>query len=107
MNQARRNLVIVVTCVVVLLAAAAIAFGTHIIGKSPARTVEVDGGTFETGASAGRAWASYNHPDKPHRAIVKGKGEAVRSECVAPGKIARVTTEQSSFGRSQFAFEFC
>lgn len=75
-------------------------------GDQPSKTEAYEGGEWITGASAGRAWSQYSHPDEWHRAGVKGAEEAW-SECVAPGEIANAQAPQPKLGKSEFFAEFC
>ncbi|AWB83466.1 lactococcin 972 family bacteriocin [Corynebacterium liangguodongii] len=100
---------IVLTSASVLLAAVLVVFAllfAHLIGNTPASTVDHDGGAWDTGANGGRAWSSYEHPTQWHFAEVQGHGTS-RSECVAPGQVARMTVAQSWIGRNHFDAGVC
>ncbi len=81
-------------------------FATGILGSTPSETKAHDGGEWTYGASAGRAFSQYMHPDEWHRAGVKSRAQEW-SDCVAPGEVARVTAAQSLIGRNKFYAEKC
>lgn len=85
--QSKKFIAIVVAAIMVIAAIFLLFFagneqGTHTVTPS-------EGGTWDYGSSAGRAWSNFHH-DKPHRAWVQGH-TFVDSGCIAGGDWARAT----------------
>lgn len=80
--------------------------GLGVIGSIPTQTKAYEGGEWTYGASGGRTYSRYMHPDEWHRTGVRGRRQSW-SECVAPGEIARASTKQSLIGRNKFYAEMC
>lgn len=89
----------------ILLICTLVAMSYH-SGQAATVSEDYQGGEWTHGSSGGMVWSQYEHPDHWHYVWVQGQ-ELATSPCVAPGEIARVTTEAKTFGPNHYSAGFC